>query len=154
MSCPLVSFTLRQPFPMGFKWSHNPRVISYQPQNSREDSYFDNSSGKSARADCPWTDWDPCHLGINHSSQKKVACVHWPRLILWLLLVMGVGLAPPGLSGQRVSEKETTHSMNLLSTYCMPGSALGAGNTPGTPLALMELILQVKAWIMIGEGVV
>ena len=68
---------------------------------------------------------------------------------------MGVGLAPPGLSGQRMNEKETTHSTNLLSTYCMPGSALGAGNTPETPLALMELILQVKACIiMIVEGMV
>ena len=37
----------------------------------------------------------------------------------------------------------------------MPGSALGAGNTPETPLALMELILQVKACIiMIVEGMV
>ena len=71
-------------------------------------------------------------------------CVHEPGLILCSVLVMGVGLAPPGLSGQSVNEKETTHSMNLLSTYCMPGSALGAGNIPETPLVLMELILQVK----------
>ena len=70
--------------------------------------------------------------------------VHEPGLILCSLLVMGVGLAPPGLSGQSVTKKETTYSMNLLSTYCMPGCALGAGNIPETPLALMELLLQVK----------
>ena len=37
----------------------------------------------------------------------------------------------------------------------MPGSALGAGNTPETPFALIELILQVKTCIiMIVEGMV